>query len=338
MALAIDGHDGLRQFHKVRPDVVVLDVGLPNLDGWQVLERIRIMSETPVLMLTALGTERDKVGGLDGGADDYLVKPFSRAELVARVRALGRRHRVQMDEADSFDDGPLHIDHVGHCVEQDGKPVSLTRTEFNLLSVLSVLSVLSALSVLTVHKVHKGQVLSPDQLIERAWLDPSGLAPGKVKFAVRRLREAMGWDKDGGPLETVRGVGYCYRGFAAKKRQLQARIRAFCASNSASVRIPCDLSSARSLSWATVSLAGAVGAGAGGGAAYCGCCWAYCCSSCCAQRFACRRDTRFETAVAVPAIAAVRAIPLRSGMVLPFSSRPLRARRRGRLGGRIRRQ
>jgi DNA-binding response OmpR family regulator len=170
VATAVDGHDALRQFHRMRPDVVILDVGLPNLDGWQVLERIRIMSDTPVLMLMALGTERDKIRGLDGGADGYLVKPFGRAELVARVRALSRRRRAAVDESASFEDGMLHIDYVGHRVEQGGEPVSLTRTEFNLLSVLTL---------------HKGQVLSPDQLIARAWLDPSGLAPSRFKFAIR---------------------------------------------------------------------------------------------------------------------------------------------------------
>jgi DNA-binding response OmpR family regulator len=189
VAEAEDGHAALRQFHRLRPDVVVLDVGLPELDGWQVLERIRVMS----------GTERDKMRGLDGGADDYLVKPFTTGELVSRVRALTRRTRERQDPSSSFDDGPLHIDHVGHRVEQHGELVHLTRTEFNLLSVLTN---------------HKGQVLSPDQLIARAWLDPTGLAPGKVKFAIRRLRETMGWDKELGPLETVRGFGYSYRGWA----------------------------------------------------------------------------------------------------------------------------
>jgi DNA-binding response OmpR family regulator len=197
VAEASDGNAALRQFHVMRPDVVVLDVGLPELDGWQVLERIRIMSETPLLMLTALGTELDKIRGLDGGADDYLVKPFSNGELVARVRALSRRSRERHEPAVSFDDGPLHIDYEGYRVEQDGKPVRLTRIEFNLLAVLTM---------------HKGQVLSPDQLIERAWLDPTGIAPGKVKFAIRRLRETMEWDKDLGPLETVRQFGYRYRG------------------------------------------------------------------------------------------------------------------------------
>jgi DNA-binding response OmpR family regulator len=199
VAEAVDGHAALRQFHRLRPDVVVLDVGLPGLDGWQVLERIRIMSETPLLMLTALGTELDKIRGLDGGADDYLVKPFANGELVARVRALSRRPRQRHDPTASFDDGPLHIDYEGYRVEQDGELVHLTRTEFNLLVVLTM---------------HKGQVLSADQLIERAWLDPTGIAPGRVKYTIRRLRETMGWDKDVGPLETVRQFGYRYRGIA----------------------------------------------------------------------------------------------------------------------------
>jgi DNA-binding response OmpR family regulator len=200
VAEAADGNAALREFYRLRPDVVVLDVGLPELDGWQVLERIRVMSETPLLMLTALGTERDKMRGLDGGADDYLVKPFGKGELVSRVRALARRPRENREPATTFDDGPLHIDYEGHCVEQYGEPVQLTRIEFNLLCVFTR---------------HKGQVLSNDQLIAHAWLDPSGLAPGKVKFAVMRLRRTMGWDKDLGPLETVPGFGYRYRGMAA---------------------------------------------------------------------------------------------------------------------------
>ncbi len=219
---ATEGRDGVRQFHQSHPDIVVLDVGLPDLDGWQVLERIRDMSDAPVLMLTALSTERDKVRGLNAGADDYLTKPFSRVELLARLQAINRRPRDKQDPVTTFDDGTLHIDYAQREVTIDGSSVVLTPTEYRLLTTLTR---------------HQGQVLSADQLIELAWDDPSGLAPSRVKYAVLRLRRKLGWD-DGGedagdeadddgaggtpakpgnaqagpsPIETVRGFGYRYR-------------------------------------------------------------------------------------------------------------------------------
>jgi DNA-binding response OmpR family regulator len=195
---ATEGTDGVRKYHQTLPDVVILDVGLPDLDGWGVLERIRNMSEdVPVLMLTALGTERDKVRGLNAGADDYLTKPFGKAELVARLEALTRRRSLRSDPVTSFDDGTLHIDFAHHEVTIDGTPVVLTPIEYRLLAALAN---------------HRGQVLSPDQLLELAWDDPSGLAPGKVKYAVKRLREALGsGEGDDTLIETVRGFGYRYR-------------------------------------------------------------------------------------------------------------------------------
>jgi len=213
VAEASEGRDGLKQFHQSHPDIVVLDVGLPDLDGWQVLERIRDMSDAPVLMLTALSTERDKVRGLNAGADDYLTKPFARGELLARLRAIGRRQRDNQDTVTTFDDPPLHIDYAQREVTMDGNPVVLTPTEYRLLTTLTR---------------HQGQVLNQDQLIELAWDDPTGLAPGRVKYAVHRLREKMGWDNgedpagsgsgfggggpsSPGPIETVRGFGYRYR-------------------------------------------------------------------------------------------------------------------------------
>ena len=105
VASSADGRQGLRDFHARRPDLVVLDIGLPSLDGWEVLERIRDMSDVPVLLLTARGHEGDKVSGLEGGADDYLTKPFGNRELAARVHALLRRPRAQREDADSYDDG-----------------------------------------------------------------------------------------------------------------------------------------------------------------------------------------------------------------------------------------
>jgi DNA-binding response OmpR family regulator len=195
---ATEGRDGVRQFHQCHPDIVVLDVGLPDLDGWQVLERIRDMSDVPVLMLTALGTERDKVRGLNAGADDYLTKPFSRSELLARLQAISRRQVSRNDPVTTFDDGTLHVDYAHQEVTIDGSAVpALTPTEYRLLATLTR---------------HQGQVLSSLQLIEQAWDDPSGLAPSRVKYAVLRLRRKLGWDEgDDSPIETVRGFGYRYR-------------------------------------------------------------------------------------------------------------------------------
>ncbi len=194
---ASEGRDGVRLFHQKHPDIVILDVGLPDLDGWAVLERIRDMSDVPVLMLTAMSAERDKVRGLNAGADDYLTKPFSRVELLARLQAISRRQVRNTEPVTTFEDGQVHVDFAHQEVSIDGAPVVLTPTEYRLLATLVR---------------HQGQVLSSDQLIELAWDDPSGLAPSRVKYAVLRLRRKLGWgEQDEGPIETVRGFGYRYK-------------------------------------------------------------------------------------------------------------------------------
>ena len=194
---AATGREGLRAFHETRPDLVILDVGLPDLDGWQVLERIRDMSDAPVLVLTARSSERDKVRGLNAGADDYLTKPFSRVELLARLQAIRRRQVTTAPPNTAFDDGRIRLDFLHQEVTLNGEPVLLTPTEYRLLSALVR---------------HAGQILSADQLIELAWDDPSGLAPARVKYAVLRLRRKLDWDvPEDSPLETVRGFGYRYR-------------------------------------------------------------------------------------------------------------------------------
>ncbi len=194
---ATNGRDGLRIFHQARPDLVILDVGLPDLDGWQVLERIRDMSDAPVLVLTARSSEQDKVRGLNAGADDYLTKPFSRVELLARLQAIRRRQVANTTPRAMFDDGSVQVDFAHQQVSVGGQSVLLTPTEYRLLSALVR---------------HAGQILSADQLIELAWDDPSGLAPARVKYAVLRLRRKLDWDDpDESPLETVRGFGYRYR-------------------------------------------------------------------------------------------------------------------------------
>ena len=194
---AAEGRDGLRLFHSERPDIVVLDVGLPEMDGWTVLERIRELSEVPVLMLTSHGRESDKVRGLRGGADDYLTKPFGTAEFVARVQALLRRQRPSDPLPEVFDDGSVRINFATHAVSVNGDPVELTPTEFRLLTALVR---------------HRGQVLSPVKLLELAWSDPLGIGPDRVKYTVMRLRRKLGADTGGDSvIEAVRGFGYRYR-------------------------------------------------------------------------------------------------------------------------------
>jgi DNA-binding response OmpR family regulator len=194
---APDGGEGLRRFESDRPDLVVLDVSLPVLDGWSVLERIRNHSEIPVILLTARGLENDKVRGLLGGADDYLTKPYSNEELVARIGALLRRSPPAPRGASVFDDGQVRVNFTDHTVEVSGSSVTLTPSEFRLLAALVR---------------HPDQVLSHGQLLELAWHDPTRTGPGRVKFTVLSLRRKLGWiDLDATPLETVRGFGYRYR-------------------------------------------------------------------------------------------------------------------------------
>jgi DNA-binding response OmpR family regulator len=198
VALAATGRAGLAHFDQHPPGVVVLDVGLPDLDGWQVLQRIREGSAVPVLMLTGHADEPDKVRGLRGGADDYLTKPFGIDEFTARVEALLRRgHRALTPPADVFVDGNLYVDFDRREVKSGGEEVTLTSIEFKLLAAL----------------VHRpGQVITGDELLRLAWDDGSGVASDRVKFSVHRLRRKLGWESpESSPIEAVRGVGYRYR-------------------------------------------------------------------------------------------------------------------------------
>jgi DNA-binding response OmpR family regulator len=196
---ATDGRSGLKEAYVEHPDLVVLDVGLPEMDGWQVLERLRDVSDVPVLVLTAHGQEAEKVRGLRGGADDYLTKPFANAELLARVEALLRRSSGNQNNWASqvYDDGVVHLDPTKRRVYVKGDEKRLTPTEFRLLNALVR---------------HAGAVLSPNQLLAQAWDDPTGIGQERVKFAVLRLRRKLGWsDPDDSPIESVRGFGYRYR-------------------------------------------------------------------------------------------------------------------------------
>ena len=202
VTVASDGEDGLRRFYGDRPDLVVLDVAMPIMDGWQVLERLREVSEVPVLFLTAATQERDKLRGLRSGADDYITKPFSGEELLARVEVALRRSGSIVDEPGntSYSDSEIAIDFPKHEVFARGEPVELSPTEFRLLTVLTR---------------NANQVLSQDQLLDEVWgreyvgsLDVVRLYVGYLGRKIERDHEAPVL------VETVRGFGYRYRRLA----------------------------------------------------------------------------------------------------------------------------
>ncbi|GLZ41376.1 response regulator transcription factor [Actinokineospora sp. NBRC 105648] len=196
--VAPDGREGLRALHETRPTLVLLDIGLPVLDGWAVLERIRDVSDVPVLLLTAHGMEADKVRGLRGGADDYLTKPFSTAELLARIEAVLRRAdgAGQSDgPVEVYDDGAVRMDHRSRRVYVCGVEAEVNATEYRLLATFVA---------------HRGAVLSPRQLLALVWNDPTGIGAERVKFAVLRLRRKLGWTAQDSPIRAARGMGYRY--------------------------------------------------------------------------------------------------------------------------------
>jgi len=188
---ACDGRAGMRAFHADPPDLVILDITMPGLDGWQTLERIRDLSNVPVLMLTARSAELERVRALRAGSDDYVVKPFGRQELVARVDALLRRTRGTVHTRDRYSDAAIEIDFAGSSVTLHGAPVALTPLEFRLLATFVR---------------HPGQVLSREQLVELVWNDPLNVSTDQVKLYVGYLRAKIGSEH----VETVRGFGYRY--------------------------------------------------------------------------------------------------------------------------------
>jgi len=193
---ASDGREGLRELFAGTPDLVILDVAMPGLDGWATLERIREVSDVPVLMLTARDAELERVRGLKGGADDYVVKPFGRQELVARVDVLLRRPRSGSAQ-DTYADARLSISFAQRAVRFDDREIALTRLEYRLLSAFVA---------------HPNQVLSHEQLRELVWRDTTATSRDEVKLYVGYLRRKLDPDDPGGtPIETVRGFGYRYK-------------------------------------------------------------------------------------------------------------------------------
>jgi DNA-binding response OmpR family regulator len=190
---AADGREGLRALHARRPDLVVLDATMPGLDGWETLERIRELTDVPVLMLSARSTELDKVRGLKSGADDYVTKPFGRQELLARVEALLRRRGAAETELPAvYEDETIRVDFEQRVVRVNGEEVALTPLEYRLLAAFVR---------------HPNQVLSHEQLLRLAWgnEEPSR---DQVKLYVGYLRRKLGLPE---AIESVRGFGYRYR-------------------------------------------------------------------------------------------------------------------------------
>ena len=204
--VANDGRNGLRNFFDERPDLVVLDVSLPEMNGWEVLDRIRDLSDVPVLVLTAHDFDHEQVDGRTDGADDYLTKPFGVLELGERIQALLRRSRtagpVVAAPSDVYRDGKIEVDWPAREVRVDDEVVGLTKLEFLLLQTFVR---------------HPGQALSTQQLLEQVWNDPFGIGPERVKFTVLRLRRKLGWqDEYKDVLESIRGYGYRYTPVGAR--------------------------------------------------------------------------------------------------------------------------
>ena len=194
---AADGRGGLRELYAAAPDVVILDVTMRDLDGWQTLERIRDVSDVPVLMLTARASELEKVRGLKAGADDYVGKPFGHQELLARIETILRRPRLEGRRPDRYADRLLEVDFANRSVTVDGREVRLTPLEFKLLAAFVR---------------HPGQVMSREQLLQLVWNDPYAISKDQVRLYVGYLRRKLTAASAGvTPIETVRGFGYRYR-------------------------------------------------------------------------------------------------------------------------------
>lgn len=194
---AEDGKTGLRHLFTNAPSLVILDVTMPDMDGYQTLERIRDLSDVPVLMLTARTQELEKVRGLSAGADDYVAKPFGRQELLARVQALLRRTGGKTEVIEAYSDDFVEIDYAQRHVRVQTRDVQLTPLEFKLLAAFVQ---------------NPNKVLSRDQLLDLVWGDPYGVSGDQVKLYVGYLRRKLVPDApESAPIETVRGFGYRYR-------------------------------------------------------------------------------------------------------------------------------
>ncbi|NLG50521.1 MAG: response regulator transcription factor [Chloroflexi bacterium] len=208
--LARSGLEGLRQFYQSRPHIVLLDVMLPDMDGFEVCERIRQLSTTPVIMLSARGQEMDRVQGLRKGADDYMVKPFGFQELQARMQAILRRSFMGAEEpyGQIVEVGELEIDAGKGEVRRGGNRLAMTMTELRLLLYLAD---------------NVGHTVSHEQILQEVWGPEYVNDRAYIKVFIRRLREKLEPDPSQPRyILTERGIGYRLVSMAAPRREVVA--------------------------------------------------------------------------------------------------------------------
>lgn len=195
VSVAGDGEEAMMLAEESNPDLVLVDWMLPKVSGIEVCRRLRGRQESrnvPIIMLTARGEEADRIRGLDTGADDYVVKPFSMTELFARIRAVMRRIRPGLAD-DQVRCGDIVIDRVAHRVKRDGTEVHIGPTEFRLLDYLMQ---------------HPGRVFSREQLLDAVWGSDVYVEARTVDVHIGRLRKALNNAGEGDPIRTVRSAGY----------------------------------------------------------------------------------------------------------------------------------
>jgi two-component system, OmpR family, KDP operon response regulator KdpE len=194
---ATNAEGGLSRTALTQPDVVVLDIGLPDMDGLEVCKRIREWSDVPIIILSATGTENRKVAALDGGANDYVTKPFSMAELEARIRVAVRNRVVEPEVDDALVEvGDLRLDLIHHQASRSGVAVSLTAKEFDVLSFLAR---------------HAGRTCTHQMILSAVWGAGYGDEAQYVHAYVHRLRHKLG-DENGELIRSAPGIGYILAG------------------------------------------------------------------------------------------------------------------------------
>ena len=195
VSTATNGSDGLTQTALLAPDVVILDLGLPDIDGLSVSRRIREWSQVPIIILSAAGAEDKKIEALNGGADDYVTKPFNMGELEARIRAVIRARQSEPEDqaAATLTLGDLDIDFVHHEVTRSGHRIELTTKEFNVLGFLAR---------------HAGKTCTHQMILSAVWGVGYGSEASYVHAYVHRLRHKL-HDESGKLIETAPGIGYC---------------------------------------------------------------------------------------------------------------------------------